>query len=172
MFRIQRPLGVFFLCVAQAACPQALKKNQDPVLTLRTRNGMGVPLDSPGPRPLEENRALGLLLWQAVTTLGIALLGLAFGVSVALSALLGGAISTLTNALFSYWVFRDYRAQAPAALVLRIYGAEGLKLALSLVLFVMVFLSVMPLSPPALFGAYLVVQVLPTLLAPATGAIR
>lgn len=142
------------------------------MLTLRPRNGMDVPLDSSGAPSLEENRAAGLLLWQVAATLGIGVLGLALGVSVALSALLGGAISTLTNALFAYWVFRDYRAQAPAALVLRIYGAEGLKLALSLALFVLVFFVVVPLSPPALFGAYLVVQVLPTLLAPATGAIR
>ncbi len=142
------------------------------MLTLGPRHGTDVPLSAPSAESLEENRAAGLLVWQVVVTLGIAALGLAFGAAVALSALLGGGISALTSAAFAYWVFRDYRAQAPAVMVVRIYGAEGIKVALSLLLFVLVFLYVASLSLPALFGAYLVVQVLPTLLAPATGAIR
>lgn len=142
------------------------------MLTLLPRQGTDVPMNSSRATALGENRAAGILLWQLVATLAMGLGGLVLGAPIALSALLGGGVSTLASVVLAYGMFRPYRAQVPVALVLRIYGAEGLKLLLTLVLFVLVFLMVTPLSLPALFGAYLVVQILPTLTAPVTGSLR
>ena len=142
------------------------------MLILRPRHGTDVPSKAHTAQSLDEQRGSGILVRQAVATLVVAVAGLFISAPVALSALLGGAIGTLANGAFAYWVFRRYRAQEPQALVMRFYGAELAKVGLTLVLFVLVFVYVAPLNLPALFGGYLVVQVLPALLAPTSGAAR
>lgn len=67
--------------------------------------------------------------------------------------------------MFAALVFRAYRAQEPARLVLRIYSAEILKLGMILALFTIAFVTLDGLNLPTLVGAYLAVQVIPTLVA-------
>lgn len=93
---------------------------------------------------------------------------LPFGVSVAVSVLIGAGSCLAANALFAALVFRGYRAPEPARLVMRIYGAEILKIVLILGLFTIAFVTLDDLNLPVLLGAYLAVQVIPTLIAAQT----
>ena len=114
---------------------------------------------------LDANRAKRILIAQVAATLVVALLGLAFGLRPAMFALLGGATATVANALFAYWVFGGYRADEPGRLLMQIYGGEVLKLTLIAAVFLGAIIWLKPVSPLALFGGFLVVQVLPPLLA-------
>lgn len=121
------------------------------------------------PENLDRRRAKRILLIQVVMTLAAALVALAFGRLDGLSALLGGAIATLANALFAVWVFGRYQAQDPGKLLFRFYGAELVKLLFIALAFAVVFAWVKPVSLIALFGAFLLVQVLPPMLAQESG---
>jgi len=114
---------------------------------------------------LDAHRAKRILVAQAVATLVCTLVGLIFGLRDGLFALLGGAIATLANAVFAYWVFGRYQAGQPGKLVSQFYGGELIKLAFVAAAFAATILTLDPLSPVALFGAFLAVQVLPPLLA-------
>jgi ATP synthase protein I len=70
-------------------------------------------------------------------------------------------IATLANALFAYRIFVRYTAQEPGKLLARFYGAEILKLVLTGLLFAGVILWIKPLSVGALFGVFLLVQMMP-----------
>ena len=111
------------------------------------------------------SQAYRLVSAQLVTTLIAALLLILLGWVHVWSGLIGGLIATLANAVFAAGIFVRYRAQEPAKLVGRFYGAELVKLALTAFLFAGVFLWVEPLSPGALFGVYLLVQFTPMLVA-------
>ena len=82
---------------------------------------------------------------------------------------MGGLIAAVASAFFASRVFADYRAQNPQRLLLRWYAAELMKLALIGGLFAAAFLWIEPLSAGALFGAFLVIHLIPSLL-PADGA--
>jgi ATP synthase protein I len=84
---------------------------------------------------------------------------LPFGGPIALSALIGAGACLIANALFAASVFRGYRAQEPERLLLRIYGAEAVKVATILGVFALSFATVDGLNLPVLLGAYLVTQV-------------
>ncbi len=101
------------------------------------------------------------------TAVALLLAGAATGYSAQLgkSALLGGAIATAANALFAVWVFGRYEAREPGKLAARFYGAELFKLLFVALAFAVVFISVKSVSVPALLSAFLLVQVLPPLLA-------
>jgi ATP synthase protein I len=114
---------------------------------------------------LDARRAKRILVAQMVATLVVALIGLMFGPRAGFFALLGGAIATIANALFAFWVFGRYRAAEPGKLLAQIYGGEVLKLGFIAGTFAAVIVWLEPLSPLALFGAFFVVQVLPPLLA-------
>jgi len=106
------------------------------------------------------------VLWiQLLTALGLAAAATFFGWTAVLSALIGGGVCTLANALFALLVFRRYRAQEPGMMVMRFYGAEIGKIALVLALFAAAFVLIEGLNLPALLGAYFVVQVFPAMLA-------
>ena len=109
------------------------------------------------------SQAYRLISAQLVTTLIAALLLIFFGWVHVWSGLIGGMIATLTNAVFAARVFVRYRAQEPARLLGRFYGAELIKLALTALLFAGVFIWLEPLSPGALFGVFLLVQITPML---------
>lgn len=81
------------------------------------------------------------------------------------SGLIGGFIATAANAYFALRVFAHYRAQDPAKLLGRFYGAEFQKLLLTGLLFAAAILWVKPLSAGALFGVFLLVQLSPVLIA-------
>lgn len=110
-------------------------------------------------------RAKRLLQIQLILGLALVALALLLRASVAVSVLVGAGSCLVANALFAALVFRGYRAQEPARLVMRIYGAEVLKIGLILGLFTVAFVTLDGLSLPALLGAYLALQVAPTLIA-------
>jgi len=114
---------------------------------------------------LDARRAKRILIAQAIATLAVTLIGLAFGLRAGLLAFVGGVIATIANALFAYWVFGRYRAAEPGRLLSQFYGGEIIKLGFIAVAFAAVIIWVDPFSPLALFGAFFVVQVLPPLLA-------
>ena len=102
---------------------------------------------------------------QAILGSVAVVIALPFGYSVVVSVLIGAGVCLLANGLFAASVFRDYRAQHPDLLLLRIYGAEVAKLALIIGLFVVAFVTLDGLNIPALLAAYLVTQVAATLIA-------
>ncbi|NCC29733.1 MAG: F0F1 ATP synthase assembly protein I [Gammaproteobacteria bacterium] len=112
-------------------------------------------------------QAKRILKLQSLLGLASVVFALPFGVSVTVSVLVGAGSCLVANALFAALVFRGYRAGDPARLVMRIYGAEILKIGLILSLFAIAFLT-LDLNLPALLGAYLAVQVIPTLIAAQT----
>ena len=109
------------------------------------------------------SQAYRLISAQLVTTLIAALLLIFLGWVHVWSGLVGGMIATLTNAVFAARVFVRYRAQDPTRLLGRFYGAELIELALTALLFAGVFIWLEPLSPGALFGVFLLVQITPML---------
>jgi ATP synthase protein I len=121
------------------------------------------------PDVLQAKRVLSI---QMALTLALSAFGSFFSRDMALSLLLGGAVCTLANGVFAWWVFRRYRAQDPGSLVMRFYGAEFVKIVLILGLFATAFTLMPGLEVPALLGAYFVVQVLPALIASGRGAAR
>jgi len=118
----------------------------------------------------DELQAKRILIAQFVLTLFLSAAAVPFGVSVALSVLIGAVVCLLASAVFAFWVFRRYSAQRPDMLVMRFYGAEIAKLTLVLGLFALAFATVDRINLPALLAAYFVVQILPTVFAPRWGA--
>ncbi|MFE8035379.1 ATP synthase subunit I [Thiohalocapsa marina] len=106
-----------------------------------------------------------LLLWQVVFALAATLAALPFGLAVTASAAVGAAVCLLANWVFALRVFKRYRAQQPGEIVLRMYGAEIIKIAMILALFSVAFATIDSLNLPAMLGAYFAVQVLPALFA-------
>jgi ATP synthase protein I len=113
----------------------------------------------------QATQARRVLVTQAILAPIAGVSTLAFGILPALSALIGGAVCLVANGAVVLWVFRDYRAQAPEALVLRLFGAEAIKVALVLGLFAAALVLVEALSLPFLLGGYFAVQVLSPILA-------
>jgi ATP synthase protein I len=106
-----------------------------------------------------------VLALQAVLTLVAALAAMPIGSSPALSVLVGGGVCLVANAAVVLWVFRDYRAQFPGAVVGRFYSAEVIKIALLLGLFAAAFVGIEGLALPYVVGSYLLIQVLPPIIA-------
>jgi ATP synthase protein I len=101
-----------------------------------------------------------VLILQAILTSVASVGALPFGLSHALSVLIGGGVCLVANAAVVLWMFRDYRAQTPGALVVRFYGAEVVKVALVLGLFAAAVATVEGLDLPFLLGSYFLIQVL------------
>ena len=118
----------------------------------------------------DARRAKRILIAQAVATLLVTLVGLIFGLRVGFFALIGGATATVANALFAFWVFGRYQAGEPGRLLAQFYGGELIKLSFVIAVFAAVIVWLDPLSPLALFGGFLFVQVIPMLLANRLGA--
>jgi ATP synthase protein I len=97
---------------------------------------------------------LGLTLFAAAALLP-------FNAAWTLAALLGGGIATAGNLLTVLLVFRRYRAAEAATLATRMMGAEFARLALVAGGFAIVFTSVKEPAVLVLFGAFLVVHLLP-----------
>lgn len=119
---------------------------------------------------LDAPRAKRILLMQLAAALLIPLGALVHSPLAAASALVGGGIATVANAFFAAWMFGQYRAQDPQAIVLKMYGGELLKLVLIALVFIAVFVWMKPLILPAVLSAFLVVQILPPLIATRFGA--
>ncbi len=109
----------------------------------------------------DRRRAKRIVVAQLAATLAAALLLLLLGYVHALSSLAGGAIATLANAWFALRVFSGYRAQQPERLLGRLYGAEFQKLLLVGFMFAVTMIWMRPLSAVALFGTFMLVQLVP-----------
>ncbi len=94
-----------------------------------------------------------------------AVLLLALGWVHAYSGFAGGAIAALTNLFFAKKMFVHYTAQEPGKLLAKFYAAEISKLILAGLLFAGVILWIKPLSVGALFGIFLLVQMVPVFVA-------
>jgi ATP synthase protein I len=104
-----------------------------------------------------------MILVQLLTTLSLSLMLSPFGRHLAVSALIGGGIATLTNWMAANKIFVPYRAQQPGQVVARFYGAEFQKILLTALLFGLAVVYVAPLNPVVMFGMYLVVSLVPTM---------
>jgi ATP synthase protein I len=104
-----------------------------------------------------------MILVQLLTTLSISLVLLPFGRHLAVSALIGGGIATLTNWMVANKIFVPYRAQQPGQVVARFYSAEFQKILLTALLFGLAVVYVAPLNPVVMFGMYLVAYFVPTI---------
>jgi len=75
------------------------------------------------------------------------------------SGLCGGLIVWLPNLYFAHKAFRFSGARAAQNIVRSFYAGEAGKLILTAVLFALTFAGVKPLEPLALFGVFLLTQV-------------
>lgn len=96
---------------------------------------------------------------QAILSTFAALIALPFGPSPAASVALGGITCLVANGLSAIWIFRAYEARHPDRLLLRMYGAEVVKLAVVIGIFGVAFAFLEGLRITALVAAYLFVQV-------------
>lgn len=80
------------------------------------------------------------------------------GTTVGYSGLCGGLIAWLPNLYFAHKAFRFSGARAAQAIVRSFYAGEAGKLVLTAVLFALVFAGVKPLDAAALFGVFLLTQ--------------
>jgi F0F1-type ATP synthase assembly protein I len=95
------------------------------------------------------------VLGQVVVTVVAAILCFAvWGRVPGLSALFGGGISTIASAVLALIGFSAPAGAAPETIARKFYVGEGTKLAVTVALFVTVFLT-MKISFPALFGTYI-----------------
>jgi ATP synthase protein I len=101
-----------------------------------------------------------LLIWQFMAALGAGALALLVGPVAAWSALLGGLICWLPNCYFAFRAFRHKGARAAKKIVRSFYVGEAGKMAITVLLFAVVFTNVRPLHALALFAGYLAVQTL------------
>jgi len=87
------------------------------------------------------------------------------GWRIARDVLIGGSVATLGSVVFALWVFGAYRAREPSRLVMRFYGGELVKILMVATVFGLAVVWLEDINPMAVFGAFLIVQVLPSLLA-------
>lgn len=121
--------------------------------------------DAAGMSLTSRHQAAKIVMWQVAVTLVAALLLAAVGRVHAWSGLAGGSVATLGNALFMLRVFVPYRAQQPGKLLGAFYRAELQKIILIAILFAAAIVWLQPISPAALFGVFLLVQVIPVVMA-------
>ncbi len=99
-----------------------------------------------------------LVAYQLVITTLIALTAvMVSGVTAGLSAILGGLVSLLPNAYFARTLFQHQGARAAKKIVNSFYKGEAVKIALSVVMFALVF-AFFSIVPLVFFATYIVVQ--------------
>jgi ATP synthase protein I len=89
-----------------------------------------------------------------VTAVAAAICFAVWGRSVGLSALVGGGISVIASAVLAIIGFSAPAGAAPETIARKFYVGEAVKLAVTVALFVAVFLT-MKVSFVALFGTYI-----------------
>lgn len=115
---------------------------------------------------LNAGRAEKILLVQVCVALGCGGGAFLLNTVAGLSALVGGGTASIANALFSFWVFGGGRADGePGRMAVLIYGAELLRLITITVLFAAAFKLVQPLNLWVVVGVFLLIHLLPSLLA-------
>ena len=114
---------------------------------------------------LDARRARRLLLTQLIVLLVISALASVLGLSYLRDAFIGGLAALAGSAVFALWVFGRYRAQEPGRIVANFYGGELIKILVVVAIFASAMYGLPDLHPLAFFSAFLMVQVLPPLLA-------
>jgi ATP synthase protein I len=105
--------------------------------------------------PQARRLAGSVVLGQVVVTVVAAILCFAvWGRSPGLSALVGGGISVIASAVLAVIGFSAPAGAAPETIARKFYMGEGTKLAVTVALFVTVFLT-MKVSFIAMFGTYI-----------------
>ena len=105
--------------------------------------------------PQARRLAASVVLGQVVVTIVAAALCFAvWGRTAGLSALVGGGISALASAALALIGFAHPAGADPERVARAFYVGEGTKLAVTVVSFIVVFVT-MKVSFPALFGAYI-----------------
>lgn len=94
---------------------------------------------------------LGLVLLLAV------FFAVMFNINSAFSALLGGLVCIIPNALFARKLFKYQGAHAARQIVNNFYKGEALKIVVSIILFTLVFMFC-KITPLAFFAAYVLLQ--------------
>ena len=110
-----------------------------------------VTLELPQARRLAASVVLGQVV---VTVVAAALCFAVWGRTAGLSALVGGGISAIASAALAIIGFASPAGSDPQRVARAFYVGEGTKLAVTVALFVAVFLT-MKVSFAALFGAYI-----------------
>lgn len=114
--------------------------------------------------PLHQLAISKLLLAQILMSVVIAMgFLLANGMNAAGSAMLGGFIAFLPNIYFALKTFRYFGAQSAMAVTLSLWTGELGKYALTVGLFIFVFLVIKPTNLIALFIGYFVVLMVASL---------
>ena len=113
----------------------------------------------------EARRLRQLLRVQAVLCAAVFLVALSISVAAAISALIGAGASLVATLVAALWAFRDYRAQEPERILVRIYRAETARVAVVLGIFATAFATFDGLDALALLSAFLVTQVAATIIA-------
>lgn len=109
--------------------------------------------------PFHRLAAFPLLLAQlAVLVLAAVVLYATRGAVSGYSGLCGGLIAWLPNLYFAHKAFRFGGARAAQAIVRSFYAGEAGKLILTAVLFALTFAGVKPLEALAVFGVFLLTQ--------------
>ncbi|MBB1072985.1 ATP synthase subunit I [Rhodoferax sp. 4810] len=123
-----------------------------------------VALSIPNKQTSNQPQIKQLLRWQANVTVALIVIVLPFGTAMLVSVSIGAVVCFLTNWISAKWIFRCYQAQQLQSLMLRMYTAELIKLTLVTLLLITTFVTIKPLYPLALLGAYFIVQMLPAFL--------
>jgi ATP synthase protein I len=114
---------------------------------------------TPNRLPFHRLTVFPILLAQLVVLLGTALaLWQWQGVVAGYSGLCGGLIAWLPNVYFAHKAFRYSGARAAQAIVRSFYAGEAGKLIFTAVLFALTFAGVKPLAPLAVFGVFILTQ--------------
>lgn len=109
--------------------------------------------------PLHRLPVVKVLIVQLIVALLICvLLWVWRGWTAGYSGLFGGAIAWLPNLYFARKAFRFSGARAAREILRSFYAGEAGKFVLTAVLFALVFAGVKPVDAPALFGAFIVTQ--------------
>ena len=114
---------------------------------------------TPNRLPFHRLAVFPVLLVQLLVLLLLALVLWQWQGSVAgYSGLCGGLIAWLPNLYFAHKAFRFSGARAAQAIVRSFYAGEAGKLVLTAVLFALTFAGVKPLAPLAVFGVFVLTQ--------------
>jgi ATP synthase protein I len=98
---------------------------------------------------------MSVVLGQVAITVVAAIICFAvWGRTAGLSALVGGGISAVASAVLAFFGFGAPAGAEPARVARGFYLGEGLKLAVTVALFIVVFVT-MKVSFAALFGVYI-----------------
>ncbi len=105
--------------------------------------------------------AFRFILAQLITTIVLSAVLLIYDLTVAYSALAGGAIATLANAWFAIKVFRVKSKETPETLLATFYVGEIYKFVFTGAMFVIAFVLIKPLNVVAFLGLYFLIHMTP-----------